>query len=224
MSEPALSPAPWVARLRAALPAALESSDPDAVHTLRSATRRIDTWLRLAGRERLRDDLRWLRRAAGPVRDLDVLIARDWPAREARRLRSLRAVARKALKEALEEPRVEAVTLALSVLPPVRADQAWGNLAILARDVRGLPPAEDDLQSLHRLRRAVRRLRYGLDWLDVPADALAPVQDAFGEVNDLAVAVRYLGPDAVPAAALAERVRAALDAWQAARPTLATWC
>ena len=58
-------------------------SDPEDLHQLRVATRRLRAFLR-AGRdlldlswsEPLRDELRWLGRALGPARDLDVLIER----------------------------------------------------------------------------------------------------------------------------------------------------
>ena len=58
-------------------------SDPEDLHQLRVATRRLRAFLR-AGRpllepswsEPLRDELRWLGGALGPARDLDVLIAR----------------------------------------------------------------------------------------------------------------------------------------------------
>jgi len=214
---------PWLHTLRDALPAAREAADPEAVHRMRTATRRLDVWLRLAGRARLRDDLRWLRRAAGPVRDLDALLGRDWPAREARRLRTLRTVARRALREALDDVRLQGLIVGLTVLPPLSASDAADRLAPLARAARALPPAEDDLEALHAVRRAVRRLRFGLDWVGEPLD-LAPVQDAFGELNDLTLAVRFLGPDAVSPELLAQRARNALDVWRAARPLFVTWC
>lgn len=214
---------PWLHTLRDALPAAREAADPEAVHRMRTATRRLDVWLRLAGRARLRDDLRWLRRAAGPVRDLDALLGRDWPAREARRLRTLRTVARRALREALDDVRLQGLIVGLTVLPPLSTSNAVDRLAPLARAARALPPAEDDLEALHAVRRAVRRLRFGLDWVGEPLD-LAPVQDAFGELNDLTLAVRFLGPDAVSPELLAQRARNALDVWRAARPLFVTWC
>src|SRR5262245_64665125 len=57
--------------------------DPEELHQMRVATRRVRAFLR-AGRplldqswsELLRDELAWLGRALGPARDLDVLIER----------------------------------------------------------------------------------------------------------------------------------------------------
>jgi hypothetical protein len=157
------------------------------------------------------------------VRDLDVLIARDWPAAEARRLRALRAAARRALRDALAEPRIEGLLTALTLLPPLDSDEARSRLAPLARAARALPPAEDDLVELHRLRRSVRRLRHALEWLDEPAD-LSPVLDAFGGLNDLAQAVRFLGPQSVSTDLLAQRVQNALTIWRSVRPLFSTWC
>src|SRR4029453_19574877 len=58
-------------------------SDPEELHQMRVATRRLRAFLR-AGRdlldrswsEPLRDELGWLGRALGPARDLDVLVQR----------------------------------------------------------------------------------------------------------------------------------------------------
>lgn len=221
MPSDLLSPSPWLAVLRDALPDA--GTDPESVHRLRVASRRLDVWLRLAGRARLRDDLRWLRRAAGPVRDLDVLVAREWPAREARRLRTLRANARRALREALGDARLVGTLQALSLLPPIDPDAAREALPALARAARSLHPDAADLAGLHRLRRAVRRVRHALEWLGEP-HGLDPVQDALGELGDLALAVRLLGPDAVSADLLAQRAHNALTTWREARPLLTPWC
>jgi len=69
-----------VARLIAHDPVARQARDPEGVHQARVATRRLRSHLgtflpilRTAPTERLRDELRWLGRALGAVRDLDVL-------------------------------------------------------------------------------------------------------------------------------------------------------
>jgi CHAD domain-containing protein len=72
-----------VRRLLAQDPGVRLGSDPEDLHQLRVATRRLRAFLR-AGRdlldlswsEQLRDELGWLGRALGPARDLDVLIER----------------------------------------------------------------------------------------------------------------------------------------------------
>lgn len=60
-----------------------EGSDPEALHDMRVATRRLRAAIRAFGdavppkrKERLRKDLRWLGRRLGGVRDLDVLLLR----------------------------------------------------------------------------------------------------------------------------------------------------
>src|ERR1043165_1021156 len=50
--------------------------DAEAVHELRVACGRLIVWLDLGGWRILRDDLRWLRRSAATVRDLDVVLHR----------------------------------------------------------------------------------------------------------------------------------------------------
>jgi CHAD domain-containing protein len=69
-----------VARLIAHDPVARQAKDPEGVHQARVATRRLRSHLgtflpilRTAPTERLRAELRWLGRAFGSVRDLDVL-------------------------------------------------------------------------------------------------------------------------------------------------------
>ena len=148
------------------------------------------------------------------------LLERDWPAKEARRLRTLRALARRAMRACLDDQRLEGLRLALALLPPEPRARAEACLPALVRPALALPPAPDDLAGLHRLRRAVRRVRHAREWLGAPLD-LASVSDAFGALDELCVAVRYLGPDAVSAAHLDTRARAAIDAWRAAKPRLA---
>ena len=222
-NEPLLFPGLWVDVLRELVPRAWEGAEPSAVHQLQIATRRLDVWLQLGGRARLRDDLRWLRRIAGPVHDLDVLIAKDWPAREARRLRSLRAVARKALREALRAPRLTGLLTALVVSPPIHRVDARARVRPFAAKVLALRPAEDDLEGLHHLRRVARRLRYALEWLEEPVGPLLPMQDALGTVHELAQAIEWLGPDAVPAEVLADRAGQARALAHESRRFVASW-
>jgi len=50
-----------------------------------------------------------------------------------------------------------------------------------------------DLESLHRLRCVVRRLRFALEWLEADTAQLVKVQDALGEACDFGVALHDLG-------------------------------
>ena len=45
---------------------------------------------------------------------------------------------------------------------------------------------------MHRLRRAVRRLRFACEWVDRPQRAVLELQSAFGRVNDFSVALDWV--------------------------------
>ena len=129
-------------RLRAAQPAAQGGNDPEAVHEMRVAVRRLRTALRLGKatvparrREALGRELRWLADALGQVRDLDVQLATaDWHrARLAvgargpidgfrRALRRQRKVALAALQETFAASRYSRLLLTLErvATPPAR--------------------------------------------------------------------------------------------------------
>jgi len=121
---------------------------------------------------------------------------------------------------------------ALSFLPSLRAETAHASLRRIATRVLGA--ADDfeahphDLDRLHALRRALRLLRYALEWLEKPTDDFRELQEVFGEAGDLSMSLRYL--DACPAAGELAAERAAmavalgkcpdhcLRLWTAARP------
>lgn len=198
----------WIDQCRA--------GDPDAAHGLRVATRRLDVWLRLGGRRILRDDLRWLRAIAGPARDLDVRLADPGAATTDRdALRARRAAAHATLVAALDTPRAAGLAAALPLLPPIDPAAARPHLARLARAALALP--DHDAEALHVVRRAIRRVRYGLDWLGEPHGPLAKAQDALGTISDRLAAGR------VPIDQGDADVRAARAAIGGARGFLETW-
>lgn len=132
-------------KLRESIPVALDGRDPEGVHDMRTATRRLRTTLQILeetplcnpGRLRkVRRRLRRLARALGQVRDLDVLLdhsAEQLPTDDAADagitalrevLESQRKAARGALVHELERPqleqllvRIERIARALSHLP-----------------------------------------------------------------------------------------------------------
>jgi CHAD domain-containing protein len=197
-----------VRHLEEHVPVARDGTDPEGVHQVRVAAGHLDTWLRLAGLSVLRDDLRWLRGHASSVRDVDVLLADEPPEAWVPWLVRRRAQERRRLVEALDAPRLQALLRAFSWLRPLDAAAARPGVARLAR--RALRAAErlearpHDLERLHALRRALRRLRYGREWLGEPTGDLKRLQDAFGALNDLAVARRLVGE---------YRLRARLSDW-----------
>lgn len=215
---------PLVVTLVEALAATRRRAPQKGIHALRVTTRRLDTWLRLSGRGVLRDDLRWLRAAVGPARDLDVLLASPLFAAQrvdpafAAQQKARRAEARAHAVAVASDPRAAALVAALRNLPPLHEAQARAGTRRLLRGLIDLPvdPASPD--DVHRRRRALRRVRYALELLGRPQPELVALQDALGHVSDLGLPARLglaaepLGMDAALAAADA--------AWHALPPLL----
>lgn len=185
-----------VRRLLAAAPKAREG-DPEAVHRMRVATRRLrsdlSTWGPLvhdAWARPLRAELKWLGHVLGDLRDRDVLGQRlrrdlDVPAALAlgpllQELREERVVARQALLEALANSRFDRLSDRLAAAATAaeltrRADKPCREvLPPLVRKVdKKLRKAGRDLapespdESYHRLRIRAKRARYA-------AEAVAP--------------------------------------------------
>ncbi len=196
---------PWVEALGQAVDAAPTAIDPEGVHHLRVAARRLRVFLELGGRRILDDDLRWLRDEAGAVRDIDVLVAAGPPPALASWVSGHRPAAVARLAEALRAPRARGLGVALRHLAPVPAKAARRATAVAARRVlrRGAALEADDapLDTLHALRRAVRRLRYALELTSADAVSVHALQDALGWLGDLRVALRTLSewPGEAPA-------------------------
>jgi CHAD domain-containing protein len=205
--------------------------DPEDLHRLRVATQRLWVILRVAQplvfaeqSESLRaelDWLDWLGSRLGPVRDLDVLLARFTG--EARtleldeqrafrrllhRLEGERALARAALLETLEGERYFRLLDALETVAatPFALDAdaslsalAAGEFAKLRKAVNALGPLPTD-RDLHRMRIKGKRARYSAE-LAEPAGgkpltrfiaAAKAFQDVIGEHHDAVVAEERL--------------------------------
>lgn len=134
---------------------------------------------------------------------------------------------RREFVRALRTPRWAALRQALSVLPAVPRDRASAALRRMAGRVRrrGEDVSESSPdESLHRLRRAIRRMRHARVLCGDGAEDLRSVLDALGAVGDDASTIGLI--DACPARArLAEfrrevelaaetDRRRALDAWR----------
>jgi CHAD domain-containing protein len=167
-------------------------TQPEELHQMRVATRRMRAFLRAARplldpsfAEPLRAELQWLGSALGPVRDLDVLLERlrDSAARllprEQRALRrvfaaleSERAQARAAMLEALGSERylalldqLEAAATAPLLAPSSDASLrklAAGEFRRLRRAVSKLPADPSD-EELHEIRIKGKRARYAAE-------------------------------------------------------------
>lgn len=196
---------PSVDELRRNDPGVRAGTDPEAVHRFRVATRRLRSDLRTFRRflateptGELRDELKWLGGAVGPVRDLDVLRSRfadvgvdlsgaDRPGVAAvlDRVASERHEARALLLDALRTDRYDAlVTGLVSFAAHPTTDPGVGKAGhrpvldhapkLVKHRWKQLASAVDAAGSaptdedLHRIRIAAKRCRYA-------AEAVAPV-------------------------------------------------
>jgi CHAD domain-containing protein len=177
-----------VAELIAHDPGTRLGADPEELHQVRVATRRLRAVLRAARplldpawTESLRAELAWLGGALGPVRDFDVLIERlvveiahlEPDERRAARtflrdFESERASARSAMLEVMTSPRYDRLLdrlEAAAVAPRGQAadvsltDIAAREFRKLRKAVRSLPPDPTDDQ-LHAVRIRGKRARY----------------------------------------------------------------
>lgn len=191
----------WLRHLQRNLKVARAGRDPEGVHQVRVATRRLDSWLRLGGWRVFRDDLRWLRLRASAVRDIDVMILRKGKPRGLKSvLMESKRVHQAEFSAACDNPRLAAMMIGLSVLPPLSIQGSQKRLAKMRDDVFDCGKVVEEgsiaIESLHRLRRALRRLRYGLELAGESTAPLRKLQEMLGTVNDLSVALRCI--DQIP--------------------------
>lgn len=221
-------------RLEAAAVVAGVGDDPEGVHVLRVACRRIRVGLELSGLRVLTDDIRWLSDHFGLLRDLDVLLARSGIPREMRAWATGRRTAiRPTALAPLENSRYRGLLRALRGLPepePHRAEEGLGRYhrrvvkaarRFEAEDLSLVPPPSEApplrtflqlpaLRSAHALRRRLRNLRYALEWAGRDTRALVEAQDEFGVLSDETLLVRCaLGWEA-DEGVVPERFRSAL--------------
>jgi CHAD domain-containing protein len=162
----------------------------------------------------LRDDLRWLRRAAAQVRDYDVLLERALPSSFVEWLTVERAEARDHLLAALNSARCPSLLGALAPLEPIDEREITKQVEVERRKVvrrgRALERAAATTEQAHRLRRAVRRMRYAREWLGEKPRELKSLQDELGRLNDAASALAHL--DQCPHAAQLAQLRGEIAA------------
>lgn len=196
----------WLEHLECHLPIARTGEDDEGVHQLRVAAARLDVWLRLGRRRLLRDDLRWLRRGAGDVRDLDVLIAGGGPAPFLAELRSSWESARASMLAVLGHPRLEGLLAAIRAEPPIDRRRAGKESARWSRRLgrvgRSIDWRCDPLEALHSFRKRVRRVRYAREWLGETAAETKSLATLLGDLHDEAVLLdRLRGGDVTLVAA-----------------------
>ncbi len=193
-------------------------TDPEELHQLRVATRRLRAFLRAGhdlldpvSAEPLQQELRWLGGALGPLRDFDVLVERM--AVEARSLgldepqgrklvRSLersRRSARRRLLTALDSPRYfELLDLLERPFTTVADEPGLDEIHAvehrrLRKSVRALSVDSAD-EALHAVRIRVKRARYAAELADAKpyVQAAKRLQDVLGEHQDAVVATAKL--------------------------------
>ena len=197
-----IAPTHWIGTLARALEKTPAEFTPAEVHELRVALGRLGVWITLAGRRMLRDDLRWLRRSAAELRDLDVLLASHGTESWTKRLVAQRAIEAESLARHSWSERARALCFALGTLPALDESDARARLGPIVRRVRRAARqakrAPADHLVLHRWRRRMRTLRYALELLEEPADHARELQDELGLLHDRIVALAHLA--AVPGA------------------------
>ena len=193
-------------------------TDPEELHQMRVATRRLRAFLR-AGRDLLdpgwsatvREELRWLGSALGPVRDLDVLLEHLTSEVESlgedavggrkllRSLRSARSTARRKLLSALGSDRYFALLdelqrpIATVAEEPTLEQIHAREHKKLRKAVKALGPDPTD-EELHATRIKVKRARYAGELRGAGAyvKAAKVLQDVLGEHQDAVVAQQRL--------------------------------
>jgi len=200
---------------------AAESPNSEYLHQLRVGLRRYRSALRVfrallrkGPRKRLAREARDAMRPLGEARDWDVCL--EWlqrakaPEALLRRVRGRRDAARRNLRV----PRLDALAPDQTVwkakpesLRQYRVRALGKTRRKVAKRLRGID--WDEPAQRHRLRIAVKRLRYAIGFLggDEPK-ALEDLQDVLGELNDIAVARRLLA-DLLPPSSVLRKLDAA---------------
>lgn len=213
---------------------ALADTDPEGVHQLRVAVRRARAALKASGGyDELTAELRWIFRKLGPLRDLDVLLARfrddtagfslDELAAVERLLAGLVAEREKALRRASKALRDERFTRLVKALEAATPSESATELDLVAEIAKphdqlraeveaiGTEPGDEQL---HELRISGKKLRYVAEMATgKPAKALVKAtkkfQDVLGEFHDACVAeerLRALTPGDLDEAFVAGRL------------------
>ena len=114
---------------------------------------------------------------------------------------------------ACDDPRLAALMVGLTAIQPIDGAEARKHVHRLFERVfecgKELEENGLTIEAMHRLRRALRRLRYGLEFLEKSTAPLKRLQEMLGNLNDLAVALRSI--DQLPADKTPAKFRTALD-------------
>lgn len=172
----------WLMHLDDARTLAL-AGDAEGVHQVRVALRRLRVWVGFRKLGSLEEELGWACRALAPLRDLDVFGG----VLSGEALEALRTDAVEEAAKALESERWLALRESLAALRPPRRGKAKRALPGLEKKLKKLRRVmkPGNGAALHRMRRALRRVRYTRDWLGLDTSDLAAEQEWLGAVCDL---------------------------------------
>ena len=242
----------------------LDGNDPEFLHQMRVALRRLRSALSAfssalpqAAREPVAKDLKWLGGALGPARDWDVFMTETLPGmREALGARAgldtltaecerLRSEAQRRTRRTIRSPRYHRVVTATASwlsLQDWRVHADGDSAARLDAPIRGFAQAELERRyervrkrgrklgqltgdELHKLRIAVKKMRYSIDFfaslfegeaVGALRSRLSRLQDVLGTINDAATSGRLAeGALGDTRAAAAAEARGILLGWGA---------
>jgi CHAD domain-containing protein len=159
--------------------------DAEGVHQLRRTIRRIRAWLRMGDERALEEELQWLAHELSPLRDLDVLdeVLNRHTSRSARPMAIQQAVL------ALNSERWRALRASLEKVSPPKKKDGERRLKDLEKELEKFKV--DDSESLHALRRLIRRVRLTRKWLGESTEDLDGVQKALGAFCDVLLLERF---------------------------------
>lgn len=179
----------WRCRLEQLLGELSTEITPEEFHEIRESLGRLATWLRLAGLRSLRERVKLLRRAVGPVRDLDVVreqlsapdrkvLDRERHRRgEEARSRLLGASTQTLLQELRDAP----------VVNYAAAEQETRHLGRRVAKAGASFAATPTRAHAHLLRRRLRDYRFAREWLGRTTARLKPLIRRLGQLNDEAL-------------------------------------
>ncbi|MFT4622988.1 MAG: CHAD domain-containing protein [Myxococcota bacterium] len=213
----------WTDHLRQHVPIARTGVDPEGIHQLRVALQHLRVWLVMHQKRPLARSVKDARSRLGRPRDLDVLLLRNPPSAFAGWLRLQRSTVD------MDQALAPLLPLAdeIQTLPALPRPRAWAMTRRWASDCVEraflLDPANDE--TFHSLRRRLRRVRYGLEWLGEDPSMVKSLQGVFGAMNDAAVTRSFLDEwgGAVPEwrrrldSELVEHRRRCRESWDASR-------
>lgn len=159
--------------------------DPEGVRQFRRTIRRIRAWLRMGSARELEQELGWVAKELSALRDLDVLdeTLNRHTSRSARPMAIQQAVF------ALNSERWRKARAALETVAAPKRKDGEQRLKELEKELEKFKLS--DSESLHALRRLVRRVRLTRKWLGRTTEDLDGAQKALSACCDVLLLERF---------------------------------